>query len=134
MINRKDMIGMQLSVYANQGMREAWVVAAVDNRALVEYVMPEGRCFLRQLPIDEHGHIDGDDAGRSISYNAIPKKYIDNMRQNFSLALQNFQGGFDAAYDPGNKRWARSYADREKARALAVRCRILDLPIPKEVA
>jgi hypothetical protein len=123
-------------VYANQGMRDAWVLSAIDNRALVEYVMPEGRTFLRILPIDGIGYIDWDAPGRSVSYNAIPRKFLEDMRDNFSVVLGIIAGGFDGEVVSQHYKRVRRFAvSRAEARALAVRARILDLKVnDKEVS
>lgn len=129
MVVHNAMRGMGIEVYANQADREAFVLSAIDKQALVEYVMPEGRTFLRILRIDGDGYLDLDD-GRSVSYAKIPKKFVDDMRAHFSESLRIFKGGFDADEVIGKKHPTRFIRDRLKAQALAVRCRVLDLPLP----
>ena len=41
-----------LEVYINQGRRPAFVLAVLDDMALIEYEMPRGTTTLRLMPTD----------------------------------------------------------------------------------
>lgn len=120
------MRGMFLSFYANQADREAVVLSAVGNRALAEYVMPRGSCFLRLLEIDEHGYIDAD-SGRPVSYKAIPKRFLDDMRANRDEVAKLLKGGFDGAEVRG--RMGKHERERREMMAAANRNHILNLEV-----
>lgn len=134
-------IGDTFEVYANQGMREAVVLAVVMKptaraygQALVEYVMPEGRTFLRILNLDESGEPYGGGEGRPCSYDEIPVKFLNEMRANFSAVLGLLRAGFDndVPTDYARRRH-RPFYDRAAQLALKKRMEILDLN-PKEAA
>lgn len=135
--------GDQFEVYANQAMREAWVLSVVmakpghhmsnkwGGQALVEYAMPMGRTFLRILDLNEDGEVFG--AGRPISYEQIPVKFLADMRSHFSEVLGLLQGGFDKSVPSHHyQRRYRAMFEREERKALAVRARVLDLKVPNQ--
>jgi hypothetical protein len=88
--------GEVVSVYINQANRDGVVLSVVNDRALVEYAMPRGRTFLLILNVVDGGYLDVDSA-RSVSWNAIPKKFLDEMRANKSEVSKILYGGFSAA-------------------------------------
>jgi hypothetical protein len=120
----KEMIGMPVEVYANQAVREASVIIAVDDQALLEYDMPGGRTFLRLVGIDEHGAIDPD-AERSVSYNRVPRKMVEAMRAFAPQVRQYLRGGFDRSAMRSEKRWMKSSIERYERAAAAVRAQLL---------
>jgi hypothetical protein len=63
----------RLAVEANQSLRTAFVLAVLDDEALIEYHMPGGKTFLRVIHATMHGEI------RSVSPKSIPKKWAAAM-------------------------------------------------------
>ena len=62
----------------NQGWRDAWVLADLDDEVLIEYAMPNGSTALR---IAKREDIKGKDSVylqnyRSVSYVSLPKKWL----------------------------------------------------------
>ena len=70
-------VGGWISTYANQGMREAEVLAILHDEALIYYEMPEGRQFLRVIQIDDIDKRWNHDNHRysAIAKARIPKKW-----------------------------------------------------------
>jgi 23S rRNA pseudoU1915 N3-methylase RlmH len=62
-------VGDHLRVWANQGDRDAIVLAIAGQEALIRYFMPNGREFLRRVNITTHGDLG------SVPANKIPKKF-----------------------------------------------------------
>ena len=60
-----------LEVYINQGRRPAFVLAVLDDMALIEYEMPRGTTTLRLIPTD--GNLI---ASKNLSYNAVPRRWL----------------------------------------------------------
>jgi hypothetical protein len=71
-------VGGWISTYANQGMREAEVLAILHDEALIYYEMPEGRQFLRVIQIDDIDKRGNHNSHRSrwTPYSAIAKARI----------------------------------------------------------
>lgn len=114
-IERND----EISIYANQGDRDATVLAISDGRALLEYVMPAGRTFLRVVKLDEQGNIvDGDTSYRAISYAATPARFIRDMVEHGVVWI----GGFDEHADLSER--ALRHGARELERAKVQRARL----------
>lgn len=91
-MDRSIKVGDEVSIYANQADRSAVVLSIVGNDALLEYVMPAGRTFLRLVKLTEAGTMPIDAlAYRTVSYPAVPSRFIDDMRKNGVSWL----GGFD---------------------------------------
>jgi hypothetical protein len=59
--------GDRLELDVNQGWREAWVLAVVDDEALVEYRMPAGTTAMQIIQNNRRSHY-----GRSVSYRSCP--------------------------------------------------------------
>ena len=62
-------VGDHLKVWANQGDRDAIVLALSGEEALIRYFMPNGREFLRRVNITTHGDLG------SVPVGKIPKKF-----------------------------------------------------------
>ncbi len=62
-----------IEVYANQGMREAMVLAVLGNEALVEYEMPKGSTALRVVPIE----FTDPYCGKQMSYAKVPLRWLE---------------------------------------------------------
>lgn len=67
--------GSSLRVFRNQANREAIVCAVIGDRALIEYVMPTGCSALNFIPVNGNKNTQY----RSVSYNALPKKWARAM-------------------------------------------------------
>lgn len=76
-------------LYVNQKDRDAVVLAVIDNEAIAEYEMPNGRSFLTILKLDESGELvrscdsltqgkqyRNDYIRKSVSYEACPVRWI----------------------------------------------------------
>lgn len=86
-------------LYVNQRDREAVVLAVIDNEAIAEYEMPNGRSYLTILKLDENGEpiqteqsiwthnqthwsgrdrqaLQNDYIRKSVSYEACPVRWI----------------------------------------------------------
>jgi hypothetical protein len=61
-------VGSSTTVEANQGTRDATVLATLGLEVLLEYEMPAGKTFLRIENLDGGRH-------RSVSHSALPKKW-----------------------------------------------------------
>lgn len=59
--------GDRLQLDVNQGWREAWVLAVIDDEALVEYRMPAGTTAMQIIQNNRRSHY-----GRSVNYRACP--------------------------------------------------------------
>jgi len=70
-------VGGWITTAANQGMREAEVLAILHDEALIYYEMPEGRQFLRVIQIDDIDKRWNHDNHRysAIAKARIPKKW-----------------------------------------------------------
>lgn len=64
--------GESLEIYANQGQREATVIAAIGDERLIEYEMPKGSTALRIINVnDPDGHY------KTVSYRAVPRVWLE---------------------------------------------------------
>lgn len=124
--------GDSLSVYANQAMRDAVVLSMVmrdapgvrwHGQALIEYVMPQGRTFLRILDLNIDGEVFGE--GRPCAYDNIPIKFLADMRNNSDAVIPLIRGGFDRDAAPDNKPWRRRRNEAEHLKASNVIARVL---------
>lgn len=77
--------GTHLQVYANQGWREARVLAALGDERLVEYEMPKGTTALRIYKLEvDRSTLTGtylpfaraDSHYTNVSYNRLPNKWL----------------------------------------------------------
>jgi hypothetical protein len=68
-------VGDETTVEANQGEREAYVLATIGDSVLVEYFMPNGTTALRVMKVLGLRQLDHS----SISYAAVPKRWINAM-------------------------------------------------------
>jgi hypothetical protein len=69
--------GDTTTVEANQGEREAEVLATSGNQMLVEYLMPNGTSALRIITVCGRRFIDQ----RSVPYRNVPKKWVRAMHE-----------------------------------------------------
>ena len=78
-------------VYVNQAEREGYVLAVLENEALIEYEMPKGTTALRIVPAD---NIDAYPY-KSPSYLTLSAKWIVAMYEQGTLEnmIGNPQGG-----------------------------------------
>jgi len=67
--------GDRLQLDVNQGWREAWVLAVVDDEALVEYRMPAGSTAMQIIQNNRRSN-----NGRSVNYRACPLFWQRAMR------------------------------------------------------
>jgi len=64
--------GESLEIFANQGQREATVIAAIGDERLIEYEMPKGSTALRIINVnDPDGHY------KTVSYRAVPRVWLE---------------------------------------------------------
>ena len=70
-------VGDRTTVEANQGAREAYVLATIGNEVLVEYFMPNGTTALRIMGVAGLRQI----THRSCSYAAVPHRWINAMHE-----------------------------------------------------
>lgn len=72
-------------VWANQGKRDAYVIAVADGRALIEYEMPAGRTFLWDVPDTARFRDLANNIGvehvRNVSASNPPKRWRDVIGQ-----------------------------------------------------
>jgi hypothetical protein len=69
--------GETISIYANQGYRDARVLAVINNEALIEYSMPQGTTSLRIINAYQDEETAG--RGRKMSYFNVPTKWLQAM-------------------------------------------------------
>ena len=67
----------QLTIHANQGDRDAYVLAVIEDEALIEYDMPKGSTAM--WVIDAYNPEPG--CKRNIAYRSCPKKWLDAMEE-----------------------------------------------------
>lgn len=67
--------GQNIKVYANQGYRDAVVLAILSNEALIEYEMPKGTTALRVIDCVTEGTL------AQYSYATVPIRWIAEMFQ-----------------------------------------------------
>lgn len=62
-------------LWVNQAWREAWVLARLDGKLLVEYTMPRGSTAMRLVFQDNLGRL----CLRNVSYKTIPLRWLKEM-------------------------------------------------------
>lgn len=67
--------GDYLTIYANQGQRNAVVLAVIDGQALLEYDMPKGTTALRIVPTDDPDTTQY----KRVAYANLPIKWVEAM-------------------------------------------------------
>ena len=66
--------GQWVKVYANQGMRDARVLAILDDQALIEYEMPNGTTALRVVECNEP-----ENTIQRFSYASVPNRWLTEL-------------------------------------------------------
>jgi hypothetical protein len=84
-------------VYANQGLREGWVLAVIGNDVLVEYTMPKGTTALRIVKTS------GLAGFQNVSYRNVPRKWLEAIVAAGSV----WEGKAQGVYQPAS-RWGKS--------------------------
>ena len=67
--------GQRISIWVNQGERDAWVLCTLEDQIIVEYEMPSGTTALNIL----QNAVDVKFV-KSVSYKSCPKKWIQAIR------------------------------------------------------
>lgn len=68
--------GDPVDVFVNQGTREGWVLAVVGDEYLLEYTMPNGTTALQIRRLDGASYPGRSGVYRSVSYGAVPFKWL----------------------------------------------------------
>ena len=81
--------GNWLSIFVNQGLRDAWILGIIGDQMIVEYEMPSGTTALTIF----NTHKQAIEYVRSVSYKSCPKIWIQAIKDGQGEWQGNSQSG-----------------------------------------